>query len=295
MQDTFKAMGSEFRIIINSENKSLLDFARKKIERLENLWSRFKENSEISLLNKSNGGTVFVSNETKFLLQQMLQAYRITNKIFDPTVLPKIHEIGYVKSLTDENFSDVSENLKWPIDFNLISIEGNLVRLPKNMGIDPGGIGKGLAADLVINSLMELGAKGALVSAGGDVRVAGNSFNGESWKIAVENPFDTSTDVAFIHLTDGGISTSSKLKRTFNSKSNHIFNTLTSKSSDNNVVSVTVISKNAALAEVLAKLPFALSLEDSFKIIESLNSSAFVITDEKLSYSSKNWQNYTYE
>ena len=47
------------------------------------------------------------------------------------------------------------------------------VRLLDGVGFDPGGIGKGLAADLVATAAVDLGADGAMVSLGGDLRVAG--------------------------------------------------------------------------------------------------------------------------
>ena len=45
--------------------------------------------------------------------------------------------------------------------------------LPAGTRFDPGGVGKGLAGDLVAAHLLELGARSVQVELGGDVRVAG--------------------------------------------------------------------------------------------------------------------------
>ena len=56
-----------------------------------------------------------------------------------------------------------------------IDRDHNTVALPAGVQLDLGGIGKGLAADLVASGLVERGALGACVALGGDVRVAGSS------------------------------------------------------------------------------------------------------------------------
>ncbi len=44
------------------------------------------------------------------------------------------------------------------------------VTLPSGVELDLGGIGKGLAADLVVDELLAAGAAGACVNVGGDLR-----------------------------------------------------------------------------------------------------------------------------
>ncbi len=288
-------MGSIFKVIVVSEDDSLLKHAQNRIDSLEKLWSRFDENSEISILNNARGNPVLVSNETKLLINKMLEGYKVTNSIFDPTILPKLHEIGYDKSLMSDNFSEIQAEAIWPIDFTTITLEGNLVTMPKSMTLDAGGIGKGLAADLLVKELIELGAAGALVSAGGDIKVSGNSPIDEYWTLAIENPFDLNENMAYIKLSHGGIATSSKLKKTFGNNSHIIINTEHSLFINNKTVTVSIISESAALSEVLAKIPFSLGIEDSFKIIENLNASALVVTEDKLSYSSENWGGFVLE
>src|SRR5262249_59958631 len=57
----------------------------------------------------------------------------------------------------------------------------DVVRLPAGVGFDPGGIGKGYAADRVVGRLMSRGARGACVNVGGDIRVAGARARGRAW------------------------------------------------------------------------------------------------------------------
>ena len=62
------------------------------------------------------------------------------------------------------------------------------VTLGADVEIDPGGIGKGLAADLVVELLLDEAARGALVNVGGDLRVEGTAPTGAGWVVAVTDP-----------------------------------------------------------------------------------------------------------
>ena len=70
------------------------------------------------------------------------------------------------------------------------------MRLPAGSGFDPGGIGKGLAADIVSAELLAAGARGACVNLGGDLRVTGEAPGGGTWTVAVEHPGSAAADRA---------------------------------------------------------------------------------------------------
>ena len=87
------------------------------------------------------------------------------------------------------------------------------VTLPAGVGFDPGGIGKGLAADIVTEELLAAGAAGALVSVGGDVRVRGESPSGPTWSLAIDDASRDGVELLRLGLGDGAIATSSRLQR----------------------------------------------------------------------------------
>lgn len=294
--DKFRAMGSEFFVKIISDDTSLLAMVKKEVEKLEAKWSRFIGDSEISLLNNGSVMPVMVSDETRDLVLKMLNGYRITKGIFDPTVLPRLIEQGYKNSLSDpKKSSQIKADAKWPIDFLKTEVSGNLVFLPTGTTLDPGGIGKGLTADLICTQVMSKGALGCLISAGGDIRVKGAGPHQGNWILAIEDPIDKNSVISQVQIQDGAVATSSRLKRKFSEKSNHLIDIRTGKSANESVQAVSVISSTAALAEVLCKLPFGTSIEESFKIIENQNSAALVVTDDDLVHSSASWKRYVNE
>ena len=138
-----------------------------------------------------------------------------------------------------------------------IEIDGAAVCLPEGTGFDPGGIGKGLAADLVTEELLEAGAEGACLatSLGGDVRVRGVGPDDEPWTVAVEHPW-AAEPIARIGLLDGAVATSTSLKRRWavaGEMRHHLIDPGTGRPSDSDLTLVSAVAGNGWVAEILAK------------------------------------------
>jgi FAD:protein FMN transferase len=160
-----------------------------------------------------------------------------------------------------------------------IHIDGRMVRLPAGTGFDPGGIGKGLAADIVIDELLAAGAAGACVNLGGDLRVAGSSPNGDAWTIAIEHP-SIEEAVAHIGLHAGAVATSTTLRRrwTVDGQSrHHLIDPVTGEPSDSDLELTTVIAAEAWIAEVLAKAVLLRGSIRAFDIVDDHRVQALTI------------------
>ena len=59
--------------------------------------------------------------------------------------------------------------------------------MPEGIGLDPGGIGKGLAADLAVRELRAAGTGGVLVALGGDIACAGRAPDPAGWLVDIED------------------------------------------------------------------------------------------------------------
>ena len=258
----FRAMGSDAHVIVHGD-PLLADLAREEIARLEATWSRFRPDSEVSTLNDRAGEWVEVSPDTQLLVERSILAATVTDGRFDPTVLGDVVRAGYdrdfalVSSGTGEP-SSTQRHLHRGVDAIEVDAARGAVRLAEGTGFDPGGIGKGLAADLVVADLLARGARGAMVSVGGDLRVAGTPPNGEAWIIDVEDP-RTDLPLARLELLDGGVATSTTLRRRWRTGQrphHHLLAPTTGASTTSDVVGVTVVADTAAWADALSKVPF---------------------------------------
>ena len=262
-------MGSSAHVIVVGGHPSLPTRARRSLEALERAWSRFLPDSEVSLLNASPGSRCEVSPETRLLVRRAIEGYRFTAGRFDPTVLPAVIASGY-----DRDFGAIASPaltpsagavVHGPEGIEVDEDEGT-VRLPFGVGFDPGGIGKGLAADLVATELLELGASGVCVNIGGDLRVRGEAPDGDTWRIEVEDPRG-GMPLAVLGLADGSVATTSRARRRWvdvdGTEHHHLIEPLTGTSASTSVLSATVVASEGWRAEVLAKVAFLDGLSES--------------------------------
>src|SRR5206468_2520497 len=193
---------------------SLVEEAREIIEDLEARWSRFRPQSEISKLNDGAGRPVRVSAETLDLVRLAMEGTRITQGRFDPTVLEAVIRAGYDRSfeLLADDPGAPDSSLDVGFEEVRIDADASTVTLPLGVGFDPGGIGKGRAADLLVRELLARGAAGVCANLGGDLRVEGEGPAGGAWTVSVDHPM-TGRRAAVLGLRNGAVATSSRIRR----------------------------------------------------------------------------------
>jgi thiamine biosynthesis lipoprotein len=127
------------------------------------------------------------------------------------------------------------------------------------MCLDAGGIGKGLAADMVVAELIASGARGASVSIGGDVAVRGAAPQSDGWLIGVADPANLDNEASQLTMADGGVATSGTLRRRWHDLDggdvHHLLDPATGRPAHlpREIIAVTVIAGTAAWAEVWTK------------------------------------------
>jgi FAD:protein FMN transferase len=260
-EDRFLAMGGTAHVVVLGQYPAaLVSAARHRLGDLERRWSRFLDTSEISRLNAAAGSPVAVSPETLQLIAHSLQAWRQTGGRFDPTVHAALVAHGY-----DRDFALVSAvgAPSRPLRRStpgcagiVVDVATSRVRLPVGVTIDPGGIGKGLAADLVTAELIATGATGAMVNVAGDLRVRGEAPSAEGWVISVPHPLHPGRELLRVGLSHGAVATSSRLKRRWRAAGqpvHHLIDPATGTPTDNDVAAVTVFAAEAWWAEGLTK------------------------------------------
>ena len=282
-------MGSDAQVLVVGGTGGLAELARERLEDLEALWSRFRPTSEISRLNEAGGEPMAISAETMVLMETALEAWRITDGAYDPTVLGDVLRAGYVTSF------DVLPAVAQALDITLAIGAGGIrldraagtAQLPAGVGFDPGGIGKGLAADLVAEDLLAAGADGVCVNVGGDLRVSGCGPDAQDagWTIGVEHPTDAESEVAVLSLHEGGVATSSRLRRSWPSptapggRSHHLIDPRTGRPAASGLAAVTVVAARAWQAEMLAKAVFLAGPAGGALLLDDLGAAGLLVTD----------------
>jgi FAD:protein FMN transferase len=251
-------MASDAHVVLVDPAAGAARYARRRLEELERRWSRFLPASDVSRLNTTPEAFVIVSPDTVDLLATMKQAWSLSGGRYDPTLLTAINAAGYSRSHDGSGRKSSTAEPRPAVgtiaDVGLHRAVSAAV-VPAGVGIDPGGIGKGLAADLVVTELLEQGSAGALVGVGGDLAAAGTPPAPAGWHVAVEHPVDPARVLTTVTLGAGGVATSSTLSRVWvqdGDRRHHVIDPSTGECATTDLAAVTVFARAGWEAEVHA-------------------------------------------
>ncbi len=258
---SFRGLGSSCRIVADLE--APLVGAVHRLEDIEARWSRFRPTSEISQLNAAGGAAVAVSEVTAQLIRRAIEASERTAGVFNPLLLNELNALGY-----DRTHEDLEKPVSPPQrseanaaspDVALASevvFDGASVRLPHGAAFDPGGLGKGLAADLLVEDLLDAGARWAIVSLGGDIRFGGTELHERGQLVRIDDARNPGAPWATTHIAGGALATSSTMGRRWNRNGcthHHLLDPATGAPSQSPRLAATVFAADAWWADVVAK------------------------------------------
>lgn len=182
------------------------------LDAVERAASRFRPDSEVSVLAEADGARVPVSPVFADLLEAALAAARITDGDVDPTVGSALVALGYSGDIADAGTTDTPPpGAMRPVDWTDVEFDGTSVRVPVGTLLDLGATAKAVAADRCAQSVHRQTGSGALVNLGGDIATAGPAPDGY-WTIGVQ---DTPEDPASVTALAPGaaLATSSTQRR----------------------------------------------------------------------------------
>jgi len=152
----------------------------------------------------------------------------------------------------------------------------------KGMRIGFGAIGKGFAANRAKMIMMEAGAEGGVVNAGGDLISWGAKPDGSAWNVGIQNPKVDNDVLMWIPSTNQAIVTSGNYEKYVDIdgvRYCHILNPKTGWPVVN-MKSVTIICPDAELADALSTTVFVLGRIDGMDFINQLTGVEGIIIDE---------------
>ncbi|MCO1332767.1 FAD:protein FMN transferase [Microbulbifer sp. OS29] len=287
-------MGTQVRLQLwhedSAEAEHLIEAVMAEFRRLDNQLSPYKENSELSLVNRQAGqGNVNISDELTRLIDKSLWFSQITNGAFDISyaTLGKHYDFRNKKRA----HGDLTDSLLEALNYRHLKLnrKSNSLRFSHSQTkIDLGGIAKGYAVDRAIAILEQAEICCASVSAGGDARMLGDK-RGQPWLVGIRHPREKSKNAAVIPLRDIAISTSGDYERYFideqQERVHHIFNPSTGKPSEttegdtDKLISVSIIGPHGFDTDPLSTSVFVLGKEKGLALINRLPQFEAVVID----------------
>ncbi len=248
--------------------------AIREMHRIESVMSNWKENSEISRLNRDSGGQpVRVSSELFLLLEQAYRFSELTGGAFDVTAGPVVKLWGFqggeAELPADAEIAGTLEKVGWRK--MILDAEDTTVALTDGSEIDLAGIGKGYAVDRCVGILKKHGATSALVDLGGNMFAMGKPPGREAWSIGIRDPQDPSGVIGKLLINDEAVATSGNYENFVvidGKKYGHIVDPRIGRTVDH-ILGVTVVAPSATASDALSTGLFVLGPEESLPICES--------------------------
>lgn len=248
------------------EAKRALCAAFDEIERINDLMSIHRENSEVSVLNR-NGFYRGISTDTKCVLERARYLSELSDGAFDVTILP-ILRLWERSACTGKVPTDAEiGGTLGLVNYKNIVVENSSIKFRKaGMGITVAGVAKGYAVDKAIEALKRVNIRHALVNAGGDIRVIGGKTETVPWRIAIRDPRDKTRIVTDIELREQAIATTGTYQRSFSD----IINPRIGRPAQG-LLSSTIIAEKAIDADILSTCVFILGAERGIELLGRLN------------------------
>lgn len=268
-------MGTGVHITVLGDDReaaeAAVDATLQRMAGLEDLLSRHRADSELSLLNRT-GRLDRASEPLLDVLRLSEHVCRLGDGAFDVTVQPVLDlyrdRLRAVGALPAE--SDVERAVAL-VGHRELRIDGLSVTLGRpGMRVTLDGVGKGYVVDRGVDELRSRGFSDVFVEAGGDLLASGDKGPGTPWRIGIRAPRPGLSLQARFDASNRAVATSGDYMQPFTPDytQHHILDPRTGYSAPD-LASSTVIASDAATADALATLTMVLGPRKGRELLES--------------------------
>lgn len=265
--ETFPCFGGRCAVRVGGEDEREAAAAAREAKRMllaaHAALSRFDPASELSRLNRDPRREVPASPLLRRVVAAALSAGMRSGGLVDATLVGEIEAAGYAESRDFAGPGDrrdarapapraAAPNPRAGWCLFAVDEGAGTVSRPPGLRLDPGGIAKGLLADLVGESLVGFGSYA--VDCCGDLRVGGT--RGRTHKVLVDDP-DGGEPLHELRIADGCVATSGITRRAWTDgegrPAHQILDPATGRPAFTGVVQATAVAPSGLYAETLAK------------------------------------------
>jgi thiamine biosynthesis lipoprotein len=270
-----------------------IDLGMAEVRYLDNLFSIFNKDSEVSQINLNAGiKPVKVSWDTFRVITRSIEVAQYSHGAFDPTIGPlstlwdfinhvkpprqviksRLHLINYKNIIMDEKQMTVM--LKY-----------------KGMSLDLGGIAKGYAADRVALAMQSKGINSGIAAMAGDIKAFGGKPHSKGWNVGIKDPRGEPESIkGVLMLQNMAVSTAGDYERFFienGIRYHHILDPKTGYPAME-FQGVTIVDPLGVMADGLDTAIFVLGKEKGMALVRRMNLRAFVVFSDGSTYATEN-------
>lgn len=272
--------GTMYNITYNSadlsEDADVNSVVSGALNRIDNAANAYSATSEISRLNRS-GRLDNPSAEMQMLLNASQRISALSDGAFEPTIGPLVDAWGYGSGKQIANFNQQRiDSVLTLVGMDKLLFDAKRVEFAKpGMRLDLAAIAKGAGVDAVAEALTQIGVSDYIVEIGGEVRVGGKSPRGTAWAVQIDAPIaDISGNhhrLAVAELADAAMATSGNYRNFRRDDSGaltyHTISPVTGRPVQTDILSATIVARNAMIADALATASMVLGFEKATRMI----------------------------
>lgn len=289
-------MGTTFSVLLVAPSEALSKETLEArivetLERIENLASTWREDSEISRFNANpSDGWIDVSAVFCEAIDQALEVSRQSGGAFDITVGPLVNLWGFGpdgdarEPPTEDELLAVTRL----VGYNGLQTRCAQPAVQKRRGgiyVDLSGWAKGYAVDELALLLDAHDLQDYLVEIGGELRVRGHNADGRKWAVAVETPSTTKRSAhSVLRVSNTSVATSGDYRNYFDHdgrRYSHTIDARTGKPVSHDLAAVTVVNQSAAYADAMATALLVLGPEAGPTLAKKLDIAAYFLVRSK--------------
>lgn len=277
----FRSMGTTVSVIAPAAAlPRVVAGTRAVFDEWDTRFSRFRPDSELSLLNARAGSEVAVSGAMLEVVRAAVDAARTTGGLFDPLLHGRMVALGYDRTfadLPDDRAALASSPYRggaWRAI--VMDQQRSTIKLPGGVALDLGGIAKGMAVDAALARARETDLPFAAIDAGGDLAVHGLPPGQVSWAVAIDGQGER-----VVTISHGALATTSELRRRWRvagQERHHLIDPRTGEPAATDVVQATVTGPTCRQAEVAAKAIMLLGTTGAAHFIDRNDLAALLLT-----------------
>jgi thiamine biosynthesis lipoprotein len=266
-----RAMGTEFTVHLGvaGDPQACLQAVFDEIDRIEEVFSRFRESSEISRINRhACDGPVVTDPEVFRMLAAAREVSERTQGAFDITVgsltrawrsAAKLEKIPDAQTLVD-----TAKSVGWA-NMELDPLWRTVQFFKPGMEIDCGAIAKGYAVDRAIEILRAANVQGWIDAGSSSIAATDEAF-ARDWKVCVVDPLNSSNFLSEVLLGGRALSTSGVKEQSFEAEGrlySHLIDPVADRQQADQLqrMQATVLAPTSMLADALSTAIFILGYE----------------------------------
>lgn len=210
----FRAMASPWEVHVagasGEEVQVLGAVAEQEVRRIEQKYSRYREDGIVAAINRADGRAIRVDEETARLLRYADTLWRSSAGLFDLSTgtLRRAWTFDGSDRLPDPARVDA---LMLLVGWGRVEWDERHLRMPAGMEIDFGGIGKEYAVDRAVAAIQTLTDRPVLVNGGGDLAANAPPSPDQPWRVGLDT--GTRTQAPSLRLMRGAVATSGDAHR----------------------------------------------------------------------------------